>query len=74
MSRHLITIGVLSLVLLAGSVSLAERFEHAPGGIAIDVPDGWSVQNGNDVISVEPPDESMVVMLWVPHGETLKKI
>ena len=73
MSRQIITLGVLSLVLLAGSVSLAERYEHSNGGISIDVPDGWSVQNGDDVIAVEPPDESMVVMLWVPRGTTLKK-
>ena len=34
MSRYIATIGVLLLVLLAGSSSLAERYEHAIGGIA----------------------------------------
>ncbi len=59
----------LLLLLIAGTVS-AETYRHEEGGVEMDVPSGFSVDMDGEQIAVETPDESMIILMWVPEGDT----
>ena len=51
-------------------LSSADVYTHGEGGIQIDVPRSWHVDEGDEVLSLETPDGSVLILFWVPEGDT----
>ncbi len=58
------------LFVLVSSLSSADVYSHEKGGIQIDVPENWQVDEGDEVLTLETPDGSLLLMFWVPEGDT----
>jgi hypothetical protein len=50
--------------------SFADVYSHGEGGIQINVPNDWYVDEGDEILSLETPDSSVLILFWVPEGDT----
>ncbi len=63
-------LALFAVFALIPPLASADVYNHGEGGIQIDVPGDWHVDEGDQVLSLETPDSSVLIMFWVPEGDT----
>jgi hypothetical protein len=64
-------VAILLALLLFSSLAFAEVRHDRAAGISYDIPSWWDVEEREEGIVMSTEDESLVVMLWTPRGQSL---
>jgi predicted Zn-dependent protease len=58
-------LSIIAILVMLGTVSLAETYQHQEGGFSIWFPDSWEVSTENADLSADAPDGNAFVTLNV---------
>jgi len=58
-------LSIIAILVMLGTVSLAETYQHQEGGFSIWFPDNWEVSTENGTLSADAPDGDAFAILDV---------